>query len=92
MGTMGRYCKAYALAQLQDFPGWAEAAAPAETIENEGYLFLHTNYIVTANVFVDQDIVFDRVTPEWKAFCADTLGFEVPDYAREDVADEAVAK
>jgi hypothetical protein len=82
MGTMGPYCKAYGFAQFKAFDGWAEAASNIETLTDNDYLFLHGTYVVTSDVFVDEAIVFDRVTPEWIAFCEHTLGFEVPDYAR----------
>ena len=26
-----------------------------------------------------EQVVFDEVTPEWRAFCTDALGFKVPD-------------
>jgi hypothetical protein len=82
MGTMGPYCKAYALAQLKAFDGFAEAASGIDTLTDDEYLFLHGTYVVTKDVFLDEAIVFDRITPEWIAFCERTLEFEVPDYAR----------
>jgi SAM-dependent methyltransferase len=82
MGTMGPYCKAYALAQFKAFDGWAGAASNIETLTDDDYLFLHGTYAVTKDVFLDEAIVFDRITPEWIAFCERTLSFEVPDYAR----------
>ena len=41
-----------------------------------GYYFLHDNFNVTASIFRDQKIAFDRVTEEWKSFCANHLKFQ----------------
>jgi hypothetical protein len=109
MATMGRYCKAYAIEQLRKFPGWEEKIenlAPAENDEDgsqqprtglaaDDYLFLQENYVVTDGIFLDEHIIFDRVTPEWQEFCAKELAFEIPDYKRfeetQPVAAEAAA-
>jgi len=91
MATMGSYCKAYPIERLRQYAGWQEKPLPpraAETdddeteqdgIEEEPYLFLQENYVVTAGIFIDEDIVFDDVTPEWKTFCEVTLEFQVPE-------------
>ena len=34
---------------------------------------------VTEGVYVDEQIVFDNVTPEWIDFCTHQLGYAVPD-------------
>lgn len=100
MATMGRYCKAYGVEQLKQFAGWQprlDALAPLENEEDgseqprtaladDDYLFLQENYVVTDGIFLDEFVVFDQVTPEWKAFCTETLAFEIPDYARADDA------
>ena len=56
-----------------------EASAEAEDAVKGTYVFLHENYHVTADVFVDEQVVFDAVSPEWMAFCAQQLEFSVPD-------------
>jgi hypothetical protein len=30
-------------------------------------------------MFHGEQVVLDRVTPDWRAFCATNLGFKVPD-------------
>ncbi len=96
MATMGRYCKAYAVEQLKQFAGWRprlDALAPLENEEDgteqprtaladDDYLFLQESFVVTDGIFLDEHVVFDEVTPEWKEFCSTTLAFEIPDYAR----------
>jgi hypothetical protein len=43
-------------------------------------LYLQENYVVTDYIFKNQNIIFDQVTDEWKAFCHDTLKFEIPTF------------
>jgi hypothetical protein len=100
MATMGRYCKAYPIAQFRAFPGWREQLdhlAPAEAIGDDppqprtqlaedDYLFLQETYCVTDGIFQDEYVIFDLVTPEWKVFCADVLAFALPDDAAPDDA------
>jgi hypothetical protein len=90
MATMGRYCKAYPLARFREFSDWPAApsvdagpgnAGPDWADEAPDYLFLQESLVVTAGIFIDEEVVFDRLTPEWEAFCRDTLGFAVPDDA-----------
>ena len=96
MATMGRYCKAYPIDQLRKFPEWEEKVENLAPLENEedgsqqprtslapdDYLFLQENYVVTDGIFLDEHIIFDRVTPEWQAFCTTELRFEIPAYQR----------
>lgn len=61
----------------------------AQPTEND-YLFLQENFTVTKGIFLDEDVIFDNVTPQWIDFCKNTLEFEVPaDVA--DTSDETVA-
>lgn len=81
MATMGSYCKAYPVSAFAQYTGWSEKPATVQqpAVEagegEERYLFLQENFVVTAGVFLDEDVVFDQVTPEWKAFCTETLEF-----------------
>lgn len=79
MSKMGRYCKAYPIDRLQAFDGWPPNTQPAEN----DYLFVQEDLTVTKGIFLEEDVVFDQVTPEWGDFCKNTLGFEIP----ADVAD-----
>jgi hypothetical protein len=76
LGRVGKYCKAYAVARLNEYEGWLETVGEVQ----RNHLYLHKDYVVTEGVFVDQDVVFDEVTLDWKDFCEETLGFEVPDF------------
>ena len=75
MAKMGRYLKAYPLDRLREYPGWDAAAIDAG---DRPYLYLQENYTVTQGIFLDEDVVFDRVTPEWTTFCHVRLGFQIP--------------
>lgn len=97
MATMGRYCKAYPVARLREFSGWTEnlqhldprglddedreTAEPRHELRDDDYLFVQETYIVTDGIFLDEHVIFDAVTPEWRVFCEQTLQFEIPDYA-----------
>src|SRR5262245_6200275 len=90
MGNMGRYCKAYPVSSLRQFPAWAEnvhnlrkekqpeGKEAERRLSDDDFLYLQENLLVTDGIFIDQNIIFDQVTPEWKDFCLHTLNFEVP--------------
>ena len=77
MPEMGRYCKAYPIERFQEFSNWSQYARDAVA---RPYLYLQENYTVTAGIVLDEDIVMDAVTDEWKSFCTETLKFEVPNW------------
>lgn len=85
MSKMGRYCKAYPIAKLHEFGDWdkyyrkpEKDLQGKEDVTSEDYLFLQENFTVTKGIFLDEEIVFDKVTSEWEDFCKNTLNFEVP--------------
>jgi hypothetical protein len=95
MATMGKYCKAYLLKQLRQFSQWTERlenvrkdkqevdgkeVEVARELTDDDFLYLQENYVVTDGIFLDENIIFDNVTAEWKEFCHQTLGFEIPVY------------
>jgi ankyrin repeat protein len=87
-----RYCSAYEVSRLREFPGWpkedarrlagnnghAAGDSDAEAAENE-VIYLHQDFTVTRLIWHNEDVVFDQVTPEWKEFCVNSLKFKVPD-------------
>jgi hypothetical protein len=91
MKKMGKYCKAYEIEKLAEFPGWAEkagnreaqATAGGESVKEQAprdFYYLQENFTVTDGIFLDERVVFDDVTPEWIEFCRNTLKFEVVNY------------
>jgi len=90
MNRLGNYCKAYMLDDLRKFSGWNESAREDEAqvlideAQTEGQtdlsnvLFIQEDYTVTAGIFLDENVVLDKPTPEWIDFCRDTLKFAPP--------------
>ena len=96
MAKMGKYCKAYPMPRLREYPKWSEKLENVrfdkrldedgrETDEeykreltDEEFLYLQENYVVTDGIYLDENVIFDDVTEEWKRFCTETLKFEVP--------------
>jgi hypothetical protein len=89
MSILGKYCRAYPLQKLRQFPGWTEKAENSRRITREvngeivhevrkltddDYVYLQTNHTVTDGIFVDENVIFDDVTPEWIEFCQKVLG------------------
>lgn len=96
MAKMGNYCKAYLIKDFRAFPGWSEnldnlreevtvsdgkEQRSRRALAEEDFFYLQENYVVTDGIFLDENVIFDGVTPEWVAYCCDTLKFEVPSYA-----------
>ena len=95
MPKMGKYCKAYPIERFREFSAWGEnlenlrreksevngkeVEAP-RTLREQDYLFLQETFVVTDGVFMDENIIFNNISPEWIAFCKETLEFEVPVY------------
>lgn len=89
MSLLGKYCKSYQLSRLRQFPGWKEKTENARKIRQEingetvelareltdaDYVYLHGNFTVTDGIFIDENIIFNDVTPEWIEFCREVLG------------------
>lgn len=95
MSKIGQYCKSYKLSLLRQFPEWTEKAENArqirkevdgETLEmprqltDDDYVYLHGDFTVTDGIFIDENIIFNDVTPEWKEFCShlnDLVGLKI---------------
>lgn len=89
MSILGKYCRAYPLYQLRQFPGWVERADGARKIRtevdgemveklrvltDEDYVYVQMNYTVTDGIFIGENVIFSNVTPEWIEFCHNVLG------------------
>jgi hypothetical protein len=88
MSVLGKYCRAYPLSQLRQFPGWVEKADGARkirkevdgdiveeprTLTDEDYVYLQMDYTVTDGIFINENVIFDDVTPAWIEFCENVL-------------------
>lgn len=104
MTTMGKYCKAYPLKKFREFSQWTELTENTRKkkksldgkevevnreLTDDDFLYLQENYVVTDGIFKDENIIFDRVTPEWKDFCTNGLKFEIPVYETVEVSTSA---
>ena len=113
MAEMGKYCKAYYAKDFRAVEGWEEnlenlrkatkeedgkeVEVPRDELKDDDILYLQENYIVTDGIYKDENVIFDKVTDDWKAACQKDLGFEIPVYepieikTSEDAEDEAEA-
>jgi len=106
MKKMGRYCKAYPVKQFRQFSQWSEQLQntrldssdtdnqqpkiPRRLTEDD-FLYLQENYVVTDDIFLDENVIFDSASPEWITFCTEILKFELPAHtAAEASTNEAV--
>lgn len=79
-----KYCSAFHLKDLRRYPAWTEneitgADSKAIQLNGDDVVFLHGDYSVTRSIWANEDVVFDKVTEEWKNFCHNDLKFAVPD-------------
>jgi len=71
-----KYCTAYHLGELRRYSAWS---SDAEGLSDDDIVFLHQDYTVTKSIWTGEDVVFDKVTDEWKDYCNKELRFAVPD-------------
>ena len=101
MRKMGMYCKAYPIERFEEFGGWPEdvdkirrqqrAQDNTEADSLPDFLYLQENFTVTDDIFLDEHVIFDNVTPEWVDFCKNTLNFEIPEHQRAEANPPAEA-
>ena len=100
MRQMGKYCKAYLVKNLREFSGWEEnvqnlrkekqevdgkEVTVVRQLTDNDHLYLQENFTVTDGIFLDENVIFDNVNPEWIEFCKNTLKFEAPVYESANV-------
>ena len=74
-------------------------AGPSEPLKEEcepgaldadDVLYLQESLVVTYGIALDEHVVFDDVTPEWRSFCEQALDFQPPaDLSPADLSSEA---
>lgn len=84
------YSCAVPISRLLPFSEWLSATEPeglaplpfrdycASDGPDEPVVFLREDYVVAATPFPDAAVLFDAVTADWKRFCRERLGFQVP--------------
>ncbi|HEX2268323.1 MAG TPA: hypothetical protein VHH35_02240 [Pyrinomonadaceae bacterium] len=95
MAKKGRYCKAYPISRFREYKNWSEntqnlrkevreidgqKVEVQRELSDSDFFYLQEDLVVTDDIFIDENIVFADVTPEWIEFCKNTLKFEVPVY------------
>lgn len=74
--TERKYCNAYHLGDLRRYSEWSENNSE---LADTDVVFLHNDYKVTKSMWADEDVIFDKVTDQWKDFCTTQLRFVIPD-------------
>lgn len=86
---MHKYCKAYYIKDLRQFPSWSELHQEDKELADETIVYLWNDFtVVKSPVLADQGVIWQNVTPEWQIFCQDTLQFEVPEDVRQTYEQE----
>ena len=76
---MKSYSKAYSLAELRRFPGWAAGASADEPeLTDDDIAYLGLDFVVLSDPSREEGLIFGEVTSEWQEFCTSELGFHVP--------------
>ncbi len=92
---MSKYCKAYHLGDMRKFRKWKEKSEnarkekkeingsvveEARDLSDDSIVYLQENLVVTDDVYKEENILFDDITPKWEKFCEKKLEFKIPDY------------
>ncbi len=75
MKNIGKYCKLYSLNEVNKYSDFQMKAST-----DKDYVFIQDDYTVTADVYKDENIIFDDVNEQWIDFCKNELCFNIPDY------------
>jgi hypothetical protein len=93
MANMGRFCKAYPISRLRQYSEWTENlqnlrketnqingedVVTTRELQKDDFFYLQENLVVTDGIFIDENIIFDSITPKWKEYCMRELNFEIP--------------
>lgn len=69
------YCKAYPVEAFDQFPGWRQAR---QALTDDAAVYLHQDFSVTKSMWHGEDVVFENISENWRNYCRDCLGFQVP--------------
>ena len=98
MAKMGNYCKAYPVKQFREFPEWqvdvtnlrkeklnvnGKETESTRKLSDDSFFYLQEDLTVTDGILLDENVVFNTITPQWREFCETKLKFEIPEYARQ---------
>lgn len=84
--TSRDYARAYLLGHLRKFADWreekinrADENGNAHQLSDDDVVFVQQDFTVTELIWPGENVIFNRTTPEWIAFCTQELQFKVPD-------------
>lgn len=66
-----------------------EDGAGPRTLTDESVVYVQEDFTVTDDIYLDEYVLFDHITPKWEEFCRTELEFMIPDdvlamYAEEE--------
>nr|QEO74686.1 hypothetical protein [uncultured bacterium] len=85
------YARAYLLGELRKFSDWREEKINWKEITPAGenghspelsddvVVFVQQDFTVTQLIWPGENVIFNRITPQWADFCTQELQFKVPD-------------
>ena len=89
--TSRDYARAYLLGELRKFSDWheekinwtetvrADENGNSRELSDDDVVFLQEDFTVTELIWPGENVIFNRITPEWIDFCTQELYFTVPD-------------
>jgi hypothetical protein len=92
---MGKYCKAYKLRNMREFIDWSENVEDARVetkkiddkeaqerrkLNDDSIIYLQENYVVTDDIYLQENILFNTISPKWKGYRENVLKFVIPNY------------
>ncbi len=73
---MQKYCKAYLLEEVRQYPQWEENKQ--YVAKDQQVCYLWDDFTVVTSPIRKESIIFDRVSSEWITFCQTMLKFQIP--------------
>jgi len=77
--TSRDYARAYLLGELRKFSDWREENGNSRELSDDDVVFLQQDFTVTELIWPGENVIFNRITPEWVDFCSQELQFNIPD-------------
>ena len=71
------YCKGFYLKDLQGFAQWMPDNTAASNTA-DAIVYIHQDFTVTRSVWPNEDVIFNKITPEWIHYCESQLRFSIP--------------
>jgi hypothetical protein len=87
VASLPQYWYAHRLSKIRAYEGWRRAEDASEAVggalQDDTVVYLAEDLIVRLGPFSDADQVFAEDSRQWREFCADKLGYRVPDWDEE---------